>query len=149
MTDSTTEFFITESLSCSHQEQLLSLYRQTWWANNREAVEINTIITNSSFIVGIIDRSKDFLIGFVRILTDYFTLAYIFDVIVCESYRGKSLGQFLINHIIHHEKLQNVAKIELSCRESMVPFYRQFGFSEIHEDTIVMRRNNLNKLMQS
>lgn len=146
--DARNQFVITENFSSCHKQQLLSLYRQTWWADHREREEMNAIIENSSFIVGIIDSSNDSLIGFARILTDYFTLAYIFDVIICESYRGKSLGKRLMNHIIHHEKLKNVTKIELACRETMIPFYQQFGFLETNKDTIVMRRNNPDKLTQ-
>ncbi len=76
------EFIIIENLSYFHQEKLFLLYRQMWWADHRTKEEMEKIIKNSSFVVGIIDYKRDRLVGFARVLTDYFTLAYIFDVIV-------------------------------------------------------------------
>lgn len=138
----TAEFIITENLSFSHQEQLLALYHQMWWADKRTSEEINEVIENSSFIVCVIDNTKNAVVGFARILTDYFTLAYVFDVIVCESYRGKNLGKVIMNYIIDHEKLKNIMHITLACKKDMIPFYQQFGFLENDEHTVVMRRRN-------
>jgi predicted GNAT family N-acyltransferase len=138
----TEKFILTDNLLSHHKKQLFMLYQKMWWADNRTQKEMNDIIKNSSFVVGIIDVTKDAVVGFARILTDYYTLAYIFDVIICESCRGKSLGKFLMNYIVEHEKLKNVAKIELACRQEMIPFYQQFDFLEDYDDTIVMRRRN-------
>ena len=137
-----TKFVLTDNLLSHHQKQLFFLYQQMWWADNRTPEEMNKIIKNSSFVIGIIDTTKGTVVGFARILTDYYTLAYIFDVIVCESCRGKSLGKILMNYIVEHEKLKNVVTIELACQQEMILFYQQFGFLEDYNNTIVMRRKN-------
>jgi predicted GNAT family N-acyltransferase len=132
-------FILTETLSPLHQSQLFDLYTQMWWAEDRTTEDLHAILQHSSFIIGIIDTQSDQLVGFARVLTDYTTLAYILDVIVSTSYRGKALGKLLMQSIIHHKKLKKVKKIELACKTEMIPFYEQFGFTEAYTDTLVMR----------
>lgn len=134
------KFKITGQLKDNHKEQLLEMYQHEWWSTGRTKADIETILNNISFIIGIIDNETDSLIAFSRILTDHFKYAYIYDLIVEKSYRKQGLSNLILNSIINHPKLKNIQNIELVCRKELIPFYRKFGFSEDYGGSIAMRR---------
>jgi predicted GNAT family N-acyltransferase len=121
-----------------HKKELLLLYHNAWWSKERTAKDVDTILSNSSFYIGIVTETTNQLIAFSRVLTDYFQFSYIYDVIVHEPYRGYGLGKKLIEAIINHPNLKDIKNIELVCRKEMIPFYSQFGFTEDYQKSIPM-----------
>lgn len=81
---------IIQSIDDKHKTDLLTLYHDhdAWWANNRTSKDVDIILLNSSFHIGIIDVDSDILIAFARVLTDYYQFSYVYDVIVHKSYRN-------------------------------------------------------------
>lgn len=138
------EFTIVNKLTSKHQQDLLTLYSNEWWCYDRTLLDVERIIQNSSLIVGLIDPSRDRLIGFARALTDYFKYAYIYDVIVHQEYRGLDLGKRLLTHILQHEDIKELGSVELVCRKDMLLFYAQFGFTADYGDSLVLRRHQNN-----
>jgi predicted GNAT family N-acyltransferase len=135
-------YFLINDLNEQHKEQLLELYRNEWWSKNRTSADIDTILSGSSLIIGIVEKTTNNLIGFTRILSDFFKYAYIYDVIVDPKYRKNGLGKIIMEAILAHPKLQNIKCLELTCIAEMVPFYSKYGFSKDYGSTISMRRLN-------
>jgi GNAT superfamily N-acetyltransferase len=52
--------------------------------------------------------TNDRQVGFARVITDYATFAYIDDVFVVASYRGRGLGKWLVEGILTHPGLQGL-----------------------------------------
>lgn len=50
------------------------------------------------------------------------------DVIVSDEYRGKKLGQLILQGLIDLGKSLGCYKITLNCKDKMIPFYERFGF---------------------
>ena len=138
------EYLIVNELSERHKQQLLPLYQNEWWSKNRSAHDVETILKGSSFVVGLVHKISDDLIGFARVLTDYFKYAYVYDVIIVPKYRGRDLGKYLIEQALNHPILKEVKYIELTCLEGMCSFYEQFGFTKDYNASVPMRRSNLN-----
>lgn len=134
------KFNITNQLNSNHKKQLLAMYQHEWWSVGRTKDDVETILSNSSFIIAVTDNTNDKLAGFSRILTDYFKFSYVYDVIVEISYRNQEVGKLLLNAITNHPKLQRIENIELVCRKELKTFYRKFGFSEDYGESIAMRR---------
>ena len=135
-------FMKTKIIQCldeQHKKDLLSLYQGAWWSKDRTPKDVEVILANSSFYIGIVTEGSNQLIAFSRILTDGFQFSYIYDVIVHEAYRGYGLGKKLIETIINHPKLKNIKSIELVCRKEMMPFYSQFGFTDDYNKSTSMR----------
>ncbi len=130
---------VTQLFDEKHKKDLLSLYHDVWWSCERTAEDVEIILSNSSFYVGIVAENNNQLIAFSRVLTDYFQFSYIYDVIVHENYRGQGLGKQLIEIIINHPTMTNIKNIELVCRKEMMSFYNQFGFTEDYGKSISMR----------
>jgi GNAT superfamily N-acetyltransferase len=68
-------------------------------------------------------------IGFARVISDYATYAYLCDVYVLESYRGKGLGTWLMSCVMKHPDLQGLRRFTLLTRDAH-RLYRKFGFAE-------------------
>ena len=70
------------------------------------------------------------LAGFARVITDRATFAYLADVFVVESFRGRGLSKWLMQCIFAHPELQGLRRWSLITRDAH-KLYRQFGFREL------------------
>jgi GNAT superfamily N-acetyltransferase len=67
-------------------------------------------------------------VGFARVITDRATFAYVSDVFVLPSHRGRGVGKRLMAAIVAHPDLQGLRRWMLSTRDAH-GLYRQFGFA--------------------
>ena len=116
------------ALEEKHIVQLHDLYQQEWWYKDRTLMETRKCISGSQVCIGLVDEKND-LIGFARVLTDFISKAFIFDVIVRKSERHSGLGEQLILLVKMHNLLQGVKHLELYCLPEMINFYMELGFS--------------------
>ena len=95
-----------------------------YWALNltRENL-VGRMMNSMCFGVFIGERQ----IGFARVITDYFSFAYLADVFIDENYRGRGLGKWLVNMILAHPDLQGLRRIMLATRDAH-KLYEQLGF---------------------
>lgn len=82
-----------------------------------------------SLCFGIYDGSGA-QIGFARVITDFATIAYLGDVFVLASYRGRGLGKWMMECIMQHPKLQELRRWILLTRDAH-GLYKQFGFTPL------------------
>ena len=73
-------------------------------------------------------------IGFARAITDRATFAYLADVFVVESHRGRGLANWMMQVIMGHPELQGLRRWILMTRDAH-GLYRKFGFREIADAT--------------
>ncbi len=105
-------------------EDLLPLFRQTYWAPKRSAGQIEGMLHNSPIVLGAWRGRR--LIGFARALTDDVYRAVIDDIVVDEPFRGKGVGTAMVKALL--ERLKHVEEIFLGCDVKEVPFYEKLGF---------------------
>lgn len=131
-----------EILSDRQVKDLKELYEKEWWTTGREVQEIKKMLAHSDVVVGISCTETGELIGFARVLTDFTYKALIFDVIVKDAYRTRSLGRALMARIIDHPRSEKVRHFELYCRPEIRQFYQKWGFTEELGELYFMRKNN-------
>jgi GNAT superfamily N-acetyltransferase len=79
-------------------------------------------------------------VGFARVISDRATFAYVSDVFVLESHRGRGIGTRIMDCITSHPELQNLRLWTLFTRDAH-GLYRQHGFSEArYPDRLMERR---------
>lgn len=100
---------------------------QAYWARGIERPTLERAIRHS-LCLGL--YAPDAQIGFARVVTDRTTFAYLMDVYVLESYRGRGLGRWLMECVLHHPELQIVRRWLLATRDA-ADFYARFGFSPV------------------
>ncbi len=69
-------------------------------------------------------------VGFARVVTDFATVAYLGDVFVLESHRGRGLSKWLMECITVHPALQGLRRWILLTRDAH-GLYSQFGFAPV------------------
>jgi GNAT superfamily N-acetyltransferase len=70
----------------------------------------------------------DLQIGFARVISDRATFAYLCDVIITQSYRGRGAGKQLMTHIMAHPDLQGLRRFTLGTLDAH-ELYRKYGFA--------------------
>ena len=82
-----------------------------------------------SLCFGIYDGSGA-QIGFARVVSDFATVAYLGDVFVLESHRGRGLSKWLMQCVMEHPALQNLRRWILLTRDAHA-LYSKFGFTPV------------------
>jgi GNAT superfamily N-acetyltransferase len=108
----------------------------TSWAAGLSRVDLARAISSSlcfSLLEGQIQ------IGFARIITDYATYAYLCDVYIAETYRGRGLGRWMMGCVLSHRDLRRLKRISLLTHDAE-GFYRDLGFGAAKQGTIYLER---------
>lgn len=69
-------------------------------------------------------------VGFARIISDLATFAYLGDVFILPSHRGRGLSRWLMECIVSHPDLQGIRRWILATRDAH-GLYARFGFSPL------------------
>ena len=70
-------------------------------------------------------------VGFARVVSDFATVAYLGDVFVLESHRGRGLSKWLMECVMGHPALQNLRRWILLTRDAH-GLYSKFGFTPVN-----------------
>src|SRR6266498_623668 len=110
----------------------------SYWAAGipREVVERS--IANS-LCFGVYEGDRQ--VGFARVITDYATFAYLADVFIIESHRGRGLSKFLMECIAQHPKLQGLRRWMPATRDAH-ELYARFGFTPLTKPDRFMELHN-------
>ena len=100
---------------------------RSYWASSRPRDRIEASFRNS-FVFGVYDGARQ--IGMARLVTDSVTFAWLCDVFVDEAYRGRGVGQWLLQTIVTHPQMQSIKRILLATDDAQ-SLYRQFGFTPV------------------
>ena len=101
----------------------------SYWSEGIPRELLERAIENSiSF--GVYESGRQ--VGFARVITDRVTFAYLADVFVLESYRGRGLSKRLMQVIISHPELQGLRRWHLVTRDAH-GLYRRFGFCDLRD----------------
>jgi GNAT superfamily N-acetyltransferase len=100
---------------------------ESYWAKNipRELVERSI---ENSICFGAYDGDRQ--IGFARVVTDRAAFAYVGDVFVLDTYRGRGVSKQLMQAIRDHPDLRLLRRWHLLTRDAHA-LYKQFGFQEL------------------
>jgi GNAT superfamily N-acetyltransferase len=109
----------------------------SYWATGvpREVVERSI---RHSLCFGAFEGDRQ--VGFARVISDRATYAYVADVFVLDSHRGRGIGSRIMACITSHPELQNLRLWTLFTRDAH-GLYRQHGFREArYPDRLMERR---------
>jgi GNAT superfamily N-acetyltransferase len=98
----------------------------SYWARGIPREVVVRAIANS---LGFAAFEGEAQVGFARVITDRATFAYISDVFVLESHRGRGVGKSLMEAIMSHPELQGLRRWTLFTRDAH-GLYRRFGFGD-------------------
>ena len=117
-----------------------SLLSETYWARERTVEQTELCLANS-FPFAVFDGTM--LVGFARVISDCFSLAYLVDVFVTRDRRGSGIGTHLTNALLMNPKFQSVKKWMLRTADAK-SLYSRFGFELVtpNDTLMVLDRTN-------
>jgi len=77
-------------------------------------------------------------VGFSRVVTDYAVFAWLGDVFVLESHRGRGLGTWLVETVVGCPELQGLRRWDLATNDAH-ELYRRFGFGKANPARMMER----------
>jgi GNAT superfamily N-acetyltransferase len=108
----------------------------SYWGAGRSRELIEKSLGNS-LCFGAYDGNVQ--IGLARVVTDRATFAYLCDVYVLESHRGRGIGKKLMQAVVAHPDLQGLRRFHLVTRDAH-GLYEQFGFTALAQPERHMER---------
>ena len=135
------EYRITTDNSKLDFDSIHNWITNSYWAKGRTKEEMKKVMKNS-LNFGFFHNEKQ--IGFARVVTDYHTFAYLCDVIIDESFRGKGLGKMLMKEVFEYPELKIMKRWLLFTKDAH-GLYEQFGFSkdDMPERTMVKKNPDI------
>lgn len=73
-------------------------------------------------------------IGFARVVSDRATFAWLCDVFVLETERGRGVSKRLVECVVAHPELQGLRRFILATRDAH-GLYRRYGFEPLADPT--------------
>ncbi|HET6991100.1 MAG TPA: GNAT family N-acetyltransferase [Bacteroidia bacterium] len=114
------DHFSETDLKFAHRE-----LAQSYWAKNIPFETVKKAAENS-ICFNVFSGNEQ--VAFARVITDKTTYAYLCDVIVTETHRGKGIGKALMTFIMKHPDLQGLRRFTLGTKDAH-GLYKQFGFT--------------------
>ena len=118
---------------------------QSYWSPGIPRATVERAIANS-LCFGVFWQGQQ--VGFARIVTDRTTFAYLCDVYVLESHRGRGLAQELMARIVAHPDLQGLRRMMLATRDAH-GLYAKFGFKPLAAPGVMMEVHKPNVYSES
>jgi GNAT superfamily N-acetyltransferase len=118
------DFTISTDRNRLNREAIHAFLKESYWARGIPREILDRAIDNA-LCFGIYDRERQ--VGFARVVTDSATFAYLADVFVLESHRGRGLSKWLMEVIRGHPQLQGLRRWSLATRDAH-GLYERFGF---------------------
>jgi GNAT superfamily N-acetyltransferase len=109
---------------------------QQYWALGRTREDVQTTIDHCVCFGLFLGGNQ---IGFARVLTDFAVFAYLMDVFVVETERGKGYASTLLEYVFHFPAFTPVAHWKLTTSDAH-GLYAKFGFVPLaHPDKLMER----------
>jgi GNAT superfamily N-acetyltransferase len=122
------QFVISTDRARLHLDAIHGFLANCYWAKGvpREVVERSI---EHALCFGVYDDSGA-QVGFARVISDFATIAYVGDVFVLDTHRGRGLGKWLMECIVQHPALQGLRRWILTTRDAH-GLYSQVGFTAV------------------
>ncbi|WP_010493176.1 GNAT family N-acetyltransferase [Paenibacillus elgii] len=110
---------------------IYALLQTSYWAADRSKETVLRSFENS-LCFGLYHGEAQ--VGFMRVVTDYATFAWVCDVIVHPDHRGQGLGKSLMQFLVEHPAVRDIRMV-LGTKDAH-GLYEQYGFERLE----LMRR---------
>ena len=107
---------------------------RSYWARGITRAQVEKSL-EASLCFGLFDGGAQ--VGFARAVTDRTTFAYLCDVYVLETHRGRGLGKRLIEAVVSHPDLADLRRFVLWTRDAH-GLYERFGFARLENQAGLM-----------
>ncbi len=100
----------------------------SYWAQGRSRDVVERSIEHSLAFGAYLGDEQ---VGFARAVTDYATFAWLCDVFVDESHRGRGVGKLLVRSVTAHPELRGLRLMVLATRDAHGLYETYGGFDVV------------------
>lgn len=105
-----------------NMEELMDLYDDVGWSSyTKDKENLKNAIDNSLKVWTVWDEDR--LVGLARVIGDNYTIIYIQDILILESYQKQGIGSKLLNLILEHYKSIRQIVLMTEDTEKTTSFY--------------------------
>jgi GNAT superfamily N-acetyltransferase len=121
-----------ESLDQIDFERVHGWLSGTYWSPGISRERVERAAYNSSLVLGAyhIDHGRRVQVGYLRVVSDKTTFAYVCDVYVDEAHRGRGIARTMLRYILEHPEYQGLRRWILATRDAH-DVYRSVGFASL------------------
>jgi len=121
-----------ESVTSAPIEEVVDLYKAAgWWQESHEARAIIPSMIRGSLCFMVARSLEGRIIGMARVISDGYSDAYIQDVVVLESYRGRGVGRELVRRLTQFCVDRKIAWIGLVAEPGTQGLYQELGYGPL------------------
>jgi ribosomal protein S18 acetylase RimI-like enzyme len=103
----------------------------TYWSPGVAQEKVERAARHSALVIGAYDIANDGVqVGYMRVVSDCTTFAYLCDVYVDEAYRGRGIAQAMVRYALEHPEYQGLRRWMLATRDAH-EVYRGLGFETL------------------
>jgi GNAT superfamily N-acetyltransferase len=119
-------------------ERIHAFLTESYWA---KGIPLDVVCRSieGSLCFGLYDGDEQ--VGFARVVSDGATFAYLADVFILDSHRGRGLGKLLVSAVLAHPELQGLRRWVLATRDAH-GLYVQHGFAPLSDPQRFMERHD-------
>jgi GNAT superfamily N-acetyltransferase len=103
------------------------LSTDAYWSRGIDRKRVDDAMDNSECFGAYMGDQQ---VGFLRLVTDYATFAYVCDVFVVPEYRRRGVGRMLLSRVVAFTDNLRLRRVVLVTRDAQ-RFYAQFGFQPL------------------
>lgn len=119
--------------------RLTELYRLAgWWTDASDNPELIAGIVAGSHCF-LVARQTDIIVGMGRAISDRISDAYIQDVTVDPTLRGRGIGSRMVAGLVARLEADGIGWIGLIAERKTHPFYRPLGFSPMADSVPMLK----------
>jgi GNAT superfamily N-acetyltransferase len=100
----------------------------TYWSPDIPRERVERAARHSSLVIGAYRNGEQ--VGYLRVVSDRTTFAYLCDVFVDERHRGQGVARAMVRHALSHPEHQGLRRWLLATRDAH-PVYRGVGFKPL------------------
>ena len=121
-----------EAITKAPVEEIVALYQSAdWWQESSEARAVIPSMIHGSLCFMVARSLDGKIVGMGRVISDGYSDAYIQDVVVLKSYRGKGIGQELVRKLTQFCRERKIAWIGLVAEPGTQEMYEGLGFGSL------------------
>ncbi|GBG95044.1 GNAT family acetyltransferase [Ligilactobacillus salitolerans] len=110
------------------KNEITVLYSSVGWQKDVENIDNLKKGLRKSFVIAAYEDQR--LIGLVRALSDFSTIVYIQDLLVCPQEQGKRIGKTLMLHLLNYFGAVGQVVVAAKPNNDSRKFFRYLGFQE-------------------
>lgn len=114
------------------EDEIVNLYRAGgWWKDCYDKSKLKDLIKGSFVFMVVVEKETGKTLGMGRVLSDGVSDAYIQDLVVLNSYRGRGIGKELVKKLVEYCRSKGICWIGLIAEPDQDGFYSRIGFKQM------------------